>query len=64
MAHHSTSIARGGWRVERLVRTRQAKRASSVVTDEGPGMLVSPAFWLGGLFSIGVWTALAWALTR
>jgi hypothetical protein len=63
MVHHSTRMPRAGWRVERLVRTRRAVRESSFV-GEGPGMLVSPAFWLGGLFSVGVWSALAWALTR
>jgi hypothetical protein len=35
----------------------------SIASDEGPGILVSPTFWLGGLFSLGLWTALAWALT-
>ena len=27
--------------------------------DEGPGLLVSPAFWIGGVLSLGVWVALA-----
>jgi hypothetical protein len=29
--------------------------------DYGPGMLLSPAFWLGGLLSLAAWTAL-WVL--
>ena len=62
MANHSTPMPRAGWSVESLLRTPKAARESSF-TDDGPGMLVSPAFWLGGLFSVGVWTALAWALT-
>lgn len=27
-----------------------------------PMLLISPSFWLGGLFSVGVWTGLAWWL--
>ncbi|MDF2462999.1 MAG: hypothetical protein K0Q43_1234 [Ramlibacter sp.] len=52
MAHQSI------WRLPQLERSRDAAAA-----DEGPGLMVSPAFWLGGLFSVGLWTALAWALT-
>ena len=27
--------------------------------DEGPGLLVSPAFWIGGVLSIAVWVGIA-----
>ncbi|MEJ5990732.1 hypothetical protein WG902_12085 [Ramlibacter sp. PS3R-8] len=64
MANFSTeTMPRAGWRVERLILAGQEVRESSYVADEGPGLLVSPSFWLGGLLSLGVWTALAWALT-
>lgn len=63
MAHQSTSMPRAGWQLPTMERVREAAR-DATASDEGPGMLVSPMFWLGGLFSIGVWTALAWALTN
>ena len=65
MAHHSTSMPRAGWRVESLVRTRQAA-SDSAFAEEGPSMLATPAFWLGGLASLavwtGIWTSIAWLL--
>ncbi|MCE3271485.1 MAG: hypothetical protein K0S57_1882 [Ramlibacter sp.] len=62
MAHQSTSLPRAGWPLPTMERVREAGW-ESIASDEGPGILVSPTFWLGGLFSLGLWTALAWALT-
>lgn len=30
--------------------------------DEGPGLLVSPAFWIGGALSTCIWLGLGWLL--
>lgn len=29
---------------------------------EGPGLLVSPAFWIGAVFSLGVWALIGYAV--
>jgi len=44
-------------------RPNQRGAASSLHDEgEGPGLLVSPAFWCGGLLSLAAWAALAAAL--
>lgn len=35
-----------------------------VPDSEQRGMLASPAFWVGGMVSVAVWTALALAILR
>lgn len=32
--------------------------------DEGPGLLVSPAFWAGGALSLVLWAAVAGLVAR
>ena len=34
-------------------------RAPGAEDDQGPGLLVSPAFWIGGLLSVAVWAGIA-----
>jgi hypothetical protein len=43
----------------RLERRQDSKTAEH---DEGPGLLVSPAFWIGGVLSLAAWAGLAAAL--
>ena len=67
MANYSTPLPRAGWRVESLLQNRQMVTDSSFA-DEGPEVFATPAFWLGGLASIAVWTtiwtSIAWLLDR
>ena len=51
--HHATLH---GYRAQRgSVRSRPVAGED----DEGPGLLSSPAFWIGGLISLGVWVGIA-----
>ena len=36
---------------------------ASMIADEGPGMLASPGFWLGGAVSAWLWTLLLLAMS-
>jgi hypothetical protein len=67
MANYSTPMPRAGWRVQSLVQGGQTVPDSSF-DDEGPAVLMSPVFWLGGLASLavwtGIWTSIAWLLDR
>lgn len=65
MANHSTPMPQAGWRVPSLAQNGQMPDSFG---DEGPGVLLSAGFWLGGLASLAVWTtiwtSIAWMLDR
>jgi hypothetical protein len=67
MAHQSTSMPRTGWLVENLVRPQQ-NMSDSAFLEDGPAQFITPAFWIGGLASLavwtGIWTSIAWLLDR
>jgi len=51
--HHATLHGYGAQRAS------SRGRAVAGEDDEGPGLLASPAFWIGGLISLGVWVGIA-----
>ena len=67
MANHSTSMPRAGWRVPSLIQGGHTVPDSSF-DEEGPNILLTPVFWIGGLASLavwtGIWTSIAWMLDR
>ena len=67
MVHHSTSLPQAGWRNDRMAVSGQMAPDSSF-DEEGPGILLTAGFWLGGVASLAVWTSiwtgLAWLLDR
>ncbi len=40
-------------------REQSRSHAPAATDDEGSGLLVSPAFWIGGLISVAIWVGLA-----
>ena len=63
MAHHSTPMPRAGWRVASLSQPQEAA-ADSSFAEGGWGLMTDSAYWIGGLFTVALWTGLAWVLTR
>ena len=67
MANPSTPMPPAGWRVPSFIQGGH-KVPDSSFDDEGPGVLMTPVFWLGGLASLAVWTSIwtgiAWMLDR
>jgi len=57
MAHYNTVL-----RLQRQPDTpesRAAENTASRTDDDTPGLLVSPAFWIGGALSAAAWAGIA-----
>jgi len=41
---------------------QRSRKPARKEAEEGPGLMASPAFWLGGAFSLGFWTLMVLVL--